>query len=63
MKKPFSLDWWMHQLYQHTKEFITNPTTDKETRLVSLITEYRQYHEKRNTACGEDEHEHLMDYQ
>ena len=61
--QPLSLDWWMHQLYRQTKEFISNPSREMEVRLTTLIAEYRSHHEKQPMKPPlEDEHEHLMDY-
>lgn len=57
-----NLDWWMHQLYQHTKEFISNPTREREQQLVSLLDEFRALHERPCQIRDCDEHEVLMDY-
>ncbi len=60
--RTLSLDWWMHQIYRRTKDFITNPTKATEERLSALIAEYRAHHEGRQTPTIEDEHERVMDY-
>lgn len=56
-----SLDWWMHQLYQCTKEFISSPTREREQQLVGLLGEFRAQHERTSGRIA-DEHEVLMDY-
>ena len=58
---PFTMDWWMHELYRCIKSFIHNPTQEMQDRLISLITEYRNLHEAR-TQSARDEHEQLMNY-
>lgn len=62
MGETHSLDWWMHQLYQRTKEFISSPTREREQQLVNLISEFRTRHEQTPPRSGSDEHEVLMDY-
>ena len=62
MDDTLSLDWWMHQLYRQTKEFITHPTADSEARLKALIAEYRAYHDGSAPGSVSDEHERVMDY-
>lgn len=57
-----SLDWWMHQLYQRTKDFISSPTLEREQQLVGLLTEFRAQHERTSRSKVSDEHEVLMDY-
>lgn len=61
MREAQNLDWWMHELYQHTKEFISSPTREREQRLVALLGEFRTQHEK-TAGSVSDEHEVLMDY-
>lgn len=58
-----SLDWWMHQIYRQTKEFISRPSKETESRLNSLLTEFRLHHERKNGLANGDEHEQLMDFQ
>lgn len=59
-----SLDWWMHQIYRQTKEFITRPSKETETRLTSLLAEFRAHHELQGGIPPKsDEHENLMDFQ
>ena len=57
-----SLDWWMHELYRCVKAFIYNPNEDMQKSLVSLLEEYRQFHEMRNEQTTHDEHEQVMDF-
>jgi len=57
-----SLDWWMHQLYQRTKDFISNPTREREQQLINLLGEFRAQHERPSDIKVSDEHEVLMDY-
>lgn len=57
-----SLDWWMHELYRCMKAFIQAPTEEMQNRLTTLLDEYRDMHERRETQVVHDEHEHLMDY-
>lgn len=58
-----SLDWWMHQIYRQTKEFINRPSKETEARLLSLLAEFRAHHEREGLPPKSDEHEHLMDFQ
>ena len=61
--QPLSLDWWVHQIYRQTKEFILTPSREMEMRLTALIAEYRAHHEKQPAPPNsEDEHERVMDY-
>lgn len=61
MREAHDLDWWMHQLYQHTKEFISSPTRAREQQLIALLGEFRAQHERLSGRVS-DEHEVLMDY-
>jgi len=58
-----NLDWWMTQVYRSTKHFITQPSEESEKQLVSMLAEYRKYHDEHAAIRHtEDEHERLMDY-
>jgi hypothetical protein len=57
-----TLDWWMQQLYHCTKEFASNPTPERQQKLVGLISQYADRFRANATHTVGDEHEHLMDY-
>lgn len=62
MKKLFSVDWWRWEMYRHVAQFVHTPSAANQSKLMSLISEFREQSEQRAAPRDNDEHEYVMDY-
>ena len=46
MEEKYSTDWWLWQMYRQVAEYVNDPTDVNETRLKSLLSQYRNYRDQ-----------------
>src|SRR3569833_3270204 len=58
MKKLFSVDWWRWEMYRHVAQFVHSPSAANQSKLMSLISEFREQSEQRAAPRDSDDHEY-----